>query len=127
MQNLKVWSVGHSISTISEFIAKLKNNKIQILVDIRTFPQSHWCPHFNAKPLREELYRASILYLYRGKNLGGRGENVDYEKTILWLAEIAKTKRVAVMCAEKDYTKCHRHKIIMPSLEKLGVKMVEIE
>jgi uncharacterized protein (DUF488 family) len=126
MQNLKVWGIGHSNLSLTDFIGKLKNRQIELVVDTRTSPYSRFCPHFNEKPIREELYKESILYLYRGRNLGGKGENVDYEKTILWLAELAKTKRVAVMCAEKDYTKCHRHKIIAPSLAQLGVDMEPI-
>lgn len=126
MTKLKVWGIGHSNLSLTDFIGKLKNHKIEIVVDIRTTPLSRFCPHFNEKPFREELYRASIIYLYRGKNLGGKGENVDYEKTISWLAELAKTKRVAVCCSEKDGTKCHRQKIIAPDLEKLGVVMEPI-
>src|SRR5947209_18079269 len=98
MKILKIWGLGHSNLALSEFIQKLQNHKIRILVDIRTYPQSRWCPHFNEKPLNSELNKASITYLYRGKNLGGRGENVNYDEAISELVDLAEgRKRVTVL------------------------------
>lgn len=127
MKKLKVYGIGHSNLPIDKFIGKLKKHKIEVLVDIRSYPQSRWATQYNARLLQAELSKNSILYTFKGRNLGGKHANVDYDKAIGWLAELAKTKRAAVCCTELKYQLCHRHTVLTSSLKKLGVEMVEIE
>lgn len=35
---LTIWTIGHSTRTIDQFIELLRENQIQILVDVRHFP-----------------------------------------------------------------------------------------
>lgn len=124
----KVWSIGHSNRAFSEFLQKLKENKIEILVDVRTYPRSRFCPHFNKNSLIEKLSEAGITYLLKGKNLGGRGENIAYEETIGELAQVAEQgKRICIMCSEGDYRKCHRHQVLEPSFREKNVTVEHIE
>lgn len=124
---MNVYTVGHSNRGFSEFLEILKDNKVDIIVDIRTFPRSRFCPHFNRKRLEESLINENIQYLFRGKNLGGRGENEHYEETIDELVELIDTgKNVCVMCSEKDYKQCHRHEMLTPSFEERGVNVIHI-
>jgi uncharacterized protein (DUF488 family) len=125
-----VFSCGHSNRPITDFLGILKKSKIEVLVDVRTIPLSRFCPHFNQKALQDTLAKAHIKYLYRGKNLGGRGVNVGYEEAIDELVGLVKKgTRVAVMCSEGDYHDCHRYTTLTPSFEerKLTVEHIVYE
>ena len=125
-----VFSCGHSNRPITDFLGILKKSKIEVLADVRTIPLSRFCPHFNQKALQDTLAKAHIQYLYRGKNLGGRGVNVGYEEAIDELVGLAKKgTRVAVMCSEGDYHDCHRYSTLTPSFEerKLTVEHIVYE
>ena len=128
MKNKKVFTCGHSNKPIVVFIDNLKKNKIEVLVDIRTIPVSRFCPHFNQNALQHSLNSENIKYLYRGKNLGGRGINIGYEKAIDEIVEMVENKMlVAVMCSEGDYHNCHRFTDLTPSFEERGLEVVHIE
>jgi uncharacterized protein (DUF488 family) len=125
-----IFTVGHSNRPITDFLGILKKSKIEVLADVRTIPVSRFCPHFNQKALQDTLAKAHIKYLYRGKNLGGRGVNVGYEEAIDELVGLAKKgTRVAVMCSEGDYHDCHRYTTLTPSFEerKLTVEHIVYE
>lgn len=123
----KVTTIGHSVRAISEFIQKLKDNKIDILVDIRTYPRSRFQPQYNQKALADSLSSVGVFYMYRGKNLGGKEENIDYEETIDELVDIVSGgENVCVMCSEGDYRKCHRSAMLEPSFRERGLDVVHI-
>lgn len=122
-----IFSCGHSNRAFSDFLKILKDNEIEILVDIRTFPRSRFCPQFNEKRLANALEDESITYLFKGKNLGGYGENIDYEQTIDELSDLVKQgKKICVMCSEKDYKKCHRYEMLEPSFKERGLEVKHI-
>jgi len=123
-----IFGIGHSNRAFSEFLQRLQENRIDTLVDIRTYPRSRFCPQYNLKSLSEELGKANITYLFKGNNLGGKGENIDYEETIDELVEmIRQGKKICVMCSEAKHTDCHRHEILEPSFNQRGVQMQHIE
>ena len=123
-----IFGIGHSNRAYSEFLKKLQENQIDTLVDIRTYPRSRFCPQYNQKALSEELGKANITYLFKGNNLGGKGENVEYEETIDELVEmIQQRKKICVMCSEAKHTDCHRHEMLEPSFNQRGVQMEHIE
>lgn len=117
---------GHSNRPIGEFINKLKENSVTILVDVRSKPYSRYSPHFSKYALQRALEAENIHYLWRGNNLGGLGVNTDYDKTINEVVEMAKTAKVCILCSEKDYTACHRHTLLEPSFNKAGAKVKHI-
>lgn len=120
--------IGHSNRAYSEFLQRLQENQIDTLIDIRTYPRSRFCPQYNQKSLSEELGKAKITYLFRGKNLGGKGENIDYEETMDELVGMVKNgKKICVMCSEADHKDCHRHEMLEPSFNQRGVQMEHIE
>lgn len=126
--NNKIFSIGHSSVAFSEFLKKLKDKEIDILVDIRSRPQSRFCPQYNRKKMSEELGKADITYVFKGDRLGGLGVNIDYEGAIDELVRIIEQgKKVCVMCSEAKYTECHRHEMLEPSFNQRGVKMEHIE
>ncbi|HYC34129.1 MAG TPA: DUF488 domain-containing protein [Candidatus Paceibacterota bacterium] len=123
-----IYTIGHSTKPLSEFLSKLKENNIKVLVDVRSIPRSRFQPQYNEKALRESMVKEGIEYRWRGKNLGGRGENIDYEDTIDEIAIVAEHggERMCLMCSEGDYKKCHRHEMLEPSFVQRGFKVEHI-
>lgn len=120
-------TIGHSNVSIDIFLERLKKYKIDTVADVRTIPLSRFCPHFSKNALQDTLAKRDIKYLYRGKNLGGRGVNVGYEEAIDELVGLAKKgTRVAVMCSEGDYHDCHRYSTLTPSFEERGLTVEHI-
>ena len=125
-----IWTIGHSTRSIDEFLLLLKGEKIEMLVDIRTYPGSRRFPHFNKENLSAFLPEEGIEYKHM-VGLGGRrkpekdSQNMawrhpsfrgyaDYMKTPAFTGEIeileetATKKRTAYMCSEAPWWRCHR-------------------
>lgn len=123
-----ICTIGHSVKPIEIFIEKLKDNSVDVLVDVRTTPFSRWMPQYNKLTLEQALLDEGIYYLYRGQNLGGKGQNTGYEEAIDELKILIENdKRVCVMCSEGDYRKCHRYTTLTPSFEDRGLTVTHIE
>lgn len=126
--NIQIFSLGHSNFPLVTFLKKLTDNKIQLIADCRTHPISRFCPHYSQNALQKALNSENIQYLYKGKNLGGKGVNVDYEEAIDELVTLAKQgKRVCLLCVEKSHLNCHRFIMLTPSFEERGILVVHIE
>lgn len=121
-----IYSVGHSNRSIEEFFERLLTYGIERVVDVRTIPYSRFSPQYNQIPLSRCLEAYGIVYDFKGKNLGGKGENVNYDSTLARIAELGKTQNVVLMCSEADYKKCHRYLMLTPDLEKLGATIEHI-
>jgi uncharacterized protein (DUF488 family) len=128
---MTIYTIGHSTRTIDELIDLLRTHRIELLVDIRSFPMSRRLPHFNRENIERSLADAEIEYLWM-KDLGGRRKRelkdspnialrseafrnyADYMLTSQFheavekLLQLAADKRVAIMCAEALYFRCHR-------------------
>ena len=130
MKEKIIYTIGHSTHTLEEFVAMLKSFNIELLADIRSFPGSRKFPHFNKENLPPSLAENNIEYIHL-RNLGGRRkvnpdscntgwrvaafrgyadymETENFEKAIKELEQIASEKRVAYMCAEAVWWRCHR-------------------
>lgn len=141
---MTIYTIGHSHTAIERFVDLLRLPRIQVLIDTRSQPYSRYAPQFNRESLKTSLQHAGITYLYLGDKLGGRPRDaqyhlpngkVDYER----LAEApsyregserlkheAERCRVAIMCSEADYRKCHRYWLITRSLVSEGVEVHHI-
>lgn len=135
---MKVYTIGHSIREINEFISLLKAHRIEALVDIRAFPVSNRNPQFNKENLRASLSLNGIEYIWSGRELGGYRSKSDglgekspntgwetggfriyadymmtdsFRSAVDKLIELAQGKTVACMCAEKFCWRCHRRLI----------------
>lgn len=125
--NNRAFTLGHSNRAFSEYLKILKDNDIDVIVDIRTYPRSRFCPQFNRKKLNESLTAEGIEYQFKGNNLGGLDDNENYEETVDELVELARTgKNVCVMCSERDYKQCHRYEMLTPSFEERGIEVIHI-
>ncbi|KAA9332808.1 DUF488 domain-containing protein [Adhaeribacter soli] len=125
-----IWTIGHSNRTKEEFLEALLSFGIEGLVDVRRFPGSRKHPQFSAEALQEYLPQAGITY-YPCLELGGRRKPVegstntvwksksfqayadysqtpDFQRAIHQLTDLATEKRVAYMCSEAVWWRCHR-------------------
>ena len=143
----EIWTIGHSTRTLDEFLALLQEQKIELIADVRQFPGSRRYPHFGRDQLEASLAQAHISYVHFPE-LGGRRAPspdspntawrnqafrgyADYMQTDAFkegkerLTEIAKAKRVAMMCAEAVWWSCHRS-LISDLLKVEGWKVLHI-
>ena len=144
---MKIWTVGHSTRSGEEFVQILLAHGVEVLVDVRTFPGSRRYPQFNRDALRESLQDAGIDYNHEPR-LGGRRkarpdshnsawrneqfrgyadhmETEEFRNGVRELLELASTKRVAVMCAEAVWWRCHRS-LIADYLKAEGHEVIHI-
>jgi uncharacterized protein (DUF488 family) len=122
-----IFTFGHSNKPLWLFRLKLLQNEIDLVVDVRTIPQSRYCPHFNKNALQCGLWERHIKYQWRGKNLGGRELNTNYEKTVDEItALVKKGVRVCLVCSEANPYECHRHIMLEPSFKERGLEVVHI-
>ena len=139
----KVFTIGHSTHTIEKFITLLSAHEIQAVADVRSSPFSKFNPQFNRENLQNSLKAASIRYVFLGKELGARSEDlacyvadkVQYDRlaqTPLFqsgldrVVEGANNYRIALMCAEKDPLDCHRTILVSRELLKRGLIVTHI-
>ena len=125
-----VWTVGHSTRSGEEFAQILIAHRIQVLVDVRSFPGSRRYPQFNKAAFSELMTANGIEYRHEPRLGGRRTPRADSHNTALRnasfrayadhmetdefrngvedLLELAKEDRVAMMCAEAVWWRCHR-------------------
>jgi uncharacterized protein (DUF488 family) len=136
-----VWTIGHSNTHIDDFIGLLSAYGIRCVVDVRSAPYSRHVPHFNRTTLQRALETSGISYRYMGDVLGGRVQDGDgarartyaeaeadpsFHSGIEALLKAAGEGRIAVMCAEKDPSRCHRRHLIAAYLDERGVTVRHI-
>jgi uncharacterized protein (DUF488 family) len=125
-----IWTVGHGNRGVGELLELLRQSRIRLLIDVRSYPRSRRNPQFNADVLPGELRGAGIDYV-NDKRLGGmrqpredsvntaiqepgfRGyadhmQGAEFAAALDDLAGLASGKRVALMCAEISPGHCHR-------------------
>jgi hypothetical protein len=68
---MKVYTFGHGARDIEDFLKIIKENKIDLIVDIREKPFSKYYPHFNRNSLEKKLRENNIEYIFAGAFLGG--------------------------------------------------------
>ncbi|HNQ03023.1 MAG TPA: DUF488 domain-containing protein [Thiobacillaceae bacterium] len=126
-------TIGHSSRELDEFLGMLRVAGVAWLVDVRAFPHSRSHPVFNIEVLPETLARVRIGYRHMPA-LGGRRARqagVDPHLNALWrepgfhnyadyalgecfaaalaeLVALGRAQRVALMCAEAVWWRCHR-------------------
>jgi uncharacterized protein (DUF488 family) len=127
------FTIGHSTRPIDEFVNLLKLQKVRLVVDVRTIPQSRRNPQYNRDVLPQTLSEFQIGYEHVATLGGLRGisqdvapfvnsfwENqsfhnyADYTLTAAFrsgfgkLRELGHERPCTVMCAETVWWRCHR-------------------
>jgi uncharacterized protein (DUF488 family) len=136
MKDRMIFTIGHSTRTIDEFLALLKQAKVDCLIDVRRFPRSRRQPQFNDDALAASLRQAGIGYVHsealggrRGKRSDGKpspntlwreesfrnyadyAETPEFTRALGEVRAISASHRPAVMCAEALWWQCHRRLI----------------
>ncbi len=150
MISIEVYTIGHSTHTEKEFVLLLKKNKIEILVDVRSFPGSKYVPQFNKENMKMWLAKENIKYIHI-EELGGRrnkNKEIDellvngwknpafrnyaaysltqgYEEGIDRLIKLSRENQVCYMCSEALPWRCHRL-IISNTLVSRGISVNHI-
>ena len=127
------FTIGHSNRSLQDFMALLRESRVDCLVDIRKLPGSRAQPQFNADALAAALAQEGMRYLHLAAlgGLRGRQAGVPPERNGLWrnasfhrYADYAGTPEFragleqllalgqggccAIMCAEALWWRCHR-------------------
>lgn len=121
-----IFTIGHSNKSIDIFVNRLVKERIQVLVDVRSVPYSKYNFQFNRENLRKEVEMLGIKYVFRGRNLGGKMGNSNWDEAIDELCRKCENRRIAIMCSEASPENCHRHSTIQPAIEKKGVVIEHI-
>jgi len=139
-----LYTLGHSNLELPQFLELLKDAEIELLVDVRSRPQSARFPQFNRAVLEKQLESEGISYLFLGEELGGRPDDpevyrpdgrVDYRARrksyafgtgVERLLRELQSRTLALMCAEEDPLECHRFLMICPALVARGIQPLHI-
>jgi uncharacterized protein (DUF488 family) len=136
-KTISLLTIGYEGLELSEFIEILRQNKVEIIADIRAVPNSRK-KGFSKKALSEELARHGIDYILiqalgSPKDLRDkvRADN-DYDSFFIayhkfletqseplkQLFEIASKRNTCILCYERDINCCHR-KAVVERLQKI--------
>lgn len=136
-----IWTIGHSTHPLDQLLDLLASERIEFLVDVRSYPYSRFAPHFNREELTESLNARAVRYLFMGEELGGRPskpEHYDpeghalygemarepsFEAAISRLMGGAEEHRIALMCSEGKPEECHRRLLVGKVLTERGVTL----
>lgn len=121
------FTIGYEQSSIRRFLSLLRSREVQIVVDVRQIPLSRK-PGFSKNQLSTTLENAGIEYRHvvslgapkrlREKLRNGgswwdyiKGYNVVLKREVEWIDELvslAATRRICLLCFERDAQQCHR-------------------
>jgi uncharacterized protein (DUF488 family) len=138
-----IFTIGHSNHTLEKFVELLRQHEVTTVVDVRSAPYSKWQPQFSKESLTDALKKLGIDYLFFGKELGARSDDPScYENGKVQYRRLAKTylfrqglervliecetRRMVLMCAEKDPLDCHRTLLVARELASAGVQVLHI-
>lgn len=135
-ERINLFTIGCSSYNVEYLIRRLKQNEINVIVDVRSVPYSKHTPQYNADVLKKVLQRNHILYMDFSKEFGARRDEkevyvnnqVSFERVMelpIFGKGVERIKkgleskyRIALMCTEKDPEKCHRFSLVARGIEK---------
>ena len=139
-----VLTIGHSRHDWETFRDLVSPFKAELLIDVRSNPVSRFAPWANIRKLPDLLADLGIEYVWMGDSLGGKPKDralydaagkPDYgaiaatpmfKECIAELVELVNSRKVVIMCAEEDPSKCHRRLAIGPGLVAAGIPLRHI-
>jgi uncharacterized protein (DUF488 family) len=128
-----LFTIGHSTHALDEFVRMLQPNEVTRVIDVRAFPRSRTNPQYNDDALPASLRAHGIAYEHIA-SLGGkrpRSREIAEDANAFWdnqsfhnyadyamgaqfrrgldqVLERGSNERVALMCAEAVWWRCHR-------------------
>ncbi|WP_439677250.1 DUF488 domain-containing protein [Embleya sp. MST-111070] len=139
----KLFTVGHSTHSISGFLSLLQKHGVTAVADVRSMPVSRFTPQFNRYAVERSLRDSDIKYVFLGKELGARTEDLtcyvdgrvrydllartpEFVNGIERLRKGSQSERIAVMCAEQEPLDCHRCVLVARVLDEHGIAVEHI-
>jgi uncharacterized protein (DUF488 family) len=142
-----IWTIGHSVRPIEEFLELLAGAGIEVVADVRSFPGSRRYPQYGRESLQGTLEMRAIGYHWLPA-LGGRRKAAQDSPNVAWrnasfrgyadymsgaqfaagleqLLVISGASRAAIMCSEAVWWRCHRA-MIADALCVRGVEVIHI-
>jgi transcriptional regulator with XRE-family HTH domain len=141
-----LWSAGYEGRDIDSFVASLLDSRIDVVADVRLTPISRK-KGFSKTRLGEALAEADIEYTHL-RGLGNPKDNrapfwdgrldvgrarfrgvlrsEEAQTDLERLAEHARQSRVAVLCFEKDESRCHRQVVLETVRKRAAVPVIPL-
>lgn len=141
---MELFTIGHSNLSIEAFVLLMQKHGITAIADVRSQPFSRYLPHFNQSEIKASLSAAGIQYVFLGKELGARPEDLScydlsgkalyqriaatplFSEGIQRLLKGAAHYKISLMCAEKDPITCHRTILVCHKLKDFNVQINHI-
>lgn len=141
---MELFTIGHSNLNIEAFVLLLQQHGITAVADVRSHPFSRYLPHFNQSEIKTSLSAFGIQYVFLGKELGARPEDLScydlsgkalyqriaatplFSEGIQRLLKGAANYKISLMCAEKDPITCHRTILVCHKLKDLSLQINHI-
>lgn len=142
-----VFTIGHGTRPLTELIELLRRHEVAELVDVRTIPRSRRNPQFNRETLPVQLRAMGLAYghmpglgglrrprpdsinaAWRNAAFRGYADHMqtdEFAENLEALIVLARSRRVAIMCAEAVPWRCHRS-LISDALTARGVAVRHI-
>lgn len=121
---LTIFTAGHGTRSFTDFIDLLLAVDFELLVDVRSRPRSRYS-WFN-----KSRFEIALGDRYRWMPmLGGLDDTItekEFQSAIGELVELAKVKRVVLMCSEKEPQRCHRHTKLEPEIRLRGFNVIHL-
>ena len=73
----RIYTIGHSTHELTEFIHLLQLHDVESVADVRSQPYSR-LEHFRQDNLKAQLTSAGVDYVFLGRELGARREDLKY-------------------------------------------------
>lgn len=129
---MNIQTIGYMEENAIERIAAFMADENAVLLDIRETPVSRWKPAFNRKALIEQFGGFRYGWWPEFGNINHRPEDrhkgialADPQAGLTRILKVLESGRsVMLMCACKDYEKCHRktvYELIMAELQRLDI------
>jgi uncharacterized protein (DUF488 family) len=146
---ITIYTVGHGTRTVEELVELLGEGPADTVVDVRRYPGSRRSPHLARDALAASLPRLGVAYQFRGDALGGRRSGRPGSPHVAWedpsfrayadhmetpafqealaalLADARAGRRLALMCAETLWWRCHR-RLLADALVARGAEVIHL-
>jgi uncharacterized protein (DUF488 family) len=142
-----LWTIGHSVRPIEQFLSLLAGAGIELIADVRSFPGSRRSPQYGSEALEITLAAQAIGYHWLPA-LGGRRKASPDSPNGAWrnasfrgyadymsgpefgrglgqLLELSSKARTAIMCSEAVWWRCHRS-MIADALRASDIEVMHI-
>lgn len=139
----RLFTIGHSLHPIEEFVGLLLRAGVTAVADVRSAPYSRFAPQFNSDSLQTALKSNRIAYVFLGRQLGARPDDPGcYDNGRVRYSRLARTEIfrsgiqrlmkgadshvVAIMCAEKEPLDCHRVLLVSRAVVAEGASVTHL-